>query len=326
MGKRVDYIDYLRGLSVTWVVWYHTVHPSFVDFSFRIPLFFFISGIFFKEYDWKTFLQKKINKLVVPFVLFYIVYYLYLIVINALKFHTLSTFDFSIFFGVFRCYVGNESFIVNPPLWFICALINLQFIMYFMTYLLKNKYVMFGISLIISYIGLRYYKEIPTAFMFGRSLQYLIYYVSGYLAGKLLIGYINDRTNAFRLSIGCIFVFVLLSVYRTYVPDYLVWLSDYLQVFSVIFCLVIVFKEFYEIPLFLPLKFFGINSYIVLGMHEIFHTSLRIIIENQIGEMTVLWGMVQTVVCLLLLYPTILVLNKYIPELVAKKDLIPITQ
>lgn len=46
VGKRIDYIDYLKGLSIIWVVWYHTVHPWFVDFSFRMPLFFLASGIF----------------------------------------------------------------------------------------------------------------------------------------------------------------------------------------------------------------------------------------------------------------------------------------
>lgn len=68
LGRRVDYIDYLKGLSIIWVVWFHTVHPWFVDFSFRMPLFFLASGIFFKIVDIKTYVQKKTNQLLVPFV------------------------------------------------------------------------------------------------------------------------------------------------------------------------------------------------------------------------------------------------------------------
>lgn len=76
-SKRIEYIDYLKGLSIIWVVWYHTAnHPEFVDYSFRIPLFFFISGIFFRTYTIKKFVKKKISTLVIPFILFYFILYI----------------------------------------------------------------------------------------------------------------------------------------------------------------------------------------------------------------------------------------------------------
>ena len=51
MKQRVEYIDALRGLCIMWVVWYHSVHPDWVGYPFRLPVLFFVSGIFFKEYS-----------------------------------------------------------------------------------------------------------------------------------------------------------------------------------------------------------------------------------------------------------------------------------
>lgn len=115
-SKRIDYIDYMKGLSIIWVVWYHTVHPWFVDFSFRIPLFFLVSGIFFKVIDIQIFAKKKFNQLVIPFFFFYAVYFVYLMAQFYGKYGSLETFNFNMFFEIFHLHKNFESFTVNPPL------------------------------------------------------------------------------------------------------------------------------------------------------------------------------------------------------------------
>ena len=214
MGKqRVEYIDYLRGLCVTWVVWYHTTHPAFVDYSFRIPLFFFVSGIFFKTYPWKVFWRKKVNQLVIPFVLFYILYYLFLIITNALSSGTFTTFDYSSFWEIFGLYTVNETFVVNPPLWFICALIDLQLLLYVSAKYIKNQKVLICFAVLLSLCGLWYIQNIPTPFMFGRSLRYFVYYVLGYVVGKDLISYIeSSKRNEFILLMKSLLVILCLVV------------------------------------------------------------------------------------------------------------------
>ena len=59
-------------------------------------------------------------------------------------------------------------------------------------------------------------------------------------------------------------------------------------------------------------------------MHEIYHTTIRIILQNLFGEVTITLGVVQTIITLLLLWPTIWLFNKYIPVLVGKKELIKV--
>ena len=325
MGKRIDYIDYLKGLSVTWVVWYHTEHPTFVDYSFRIPLFFFVSGIFFKAYPWKIFWRKKINQLVIPFILFYLIYYIYLLGINFLKYNSLEHFRFLCLLDMFQTYSGNESFTVNPPLWFICALINLQLLLYASINLLKQNWYILIFSFIISIIGLFYIHNCQTPFMIGRSLPYFVYYVLGFIFGKKIL-YQLENSQSYSIKIGffCLITFILLLINNQSQQTFISELFNYLQNISIIILLIITFKNIYSNPIVLPLKYFGLNSYIVLGMHEIYHTTFRIIIENIFGYISVTLGIIQTLLTLTLLWPTIYLLNKYIPFLVAKQDLIPI--
>ena len=325
INKRIEYIDYLKGLSVTWVVWFHTTHPAFVDYSFRIPLFFFISGIFFKPYPWKFFWRKKINQLIIPFIFFYLIYYIYLILINILKYHSLSQFELTSIWGIFQTYTGNESFIINPPLWFICALINLQLLLYTTINLLKKKWIILGSAIIISFIGLFYIKTFPTPFMIGRSLPFFIYYTIGYLFGKRIIHHIEQNNNIIKFIILLFFILIITFIKNNLLFNTIEYeTANYAQILCTIISLIILFKHIYKSPLVSPLKFYGINSYIVLGLHEIFQTTYSILINNIFGHISIFLGIITTLLTLTTLWPIILICNKYIPYLVAKKDLIHI--
>ena len=324
-NKRVEYVDYIRGLCVTWVVWYHTTHPDFVEFSFRIPLFFFASGIFFKPYPWKKFWRKKFNQLIVPFILFYLIYYIYLIITNSLKYHNFTSFDYSCILDVFRTYSVNESFTVNPPLWFICALINLQLLLYITSGL--NKWLLIGISIIITCLGLIYIQNIPTPLMLGRSLRYFIYYVAGFVFGKELIKRLENNKYTAKVGVTTLFILILILFTKSYLYSFSSYTKEFIncvEIFCIILFLFVIFKTIYKIPLMYPFKYYGLNSYIVFGMHEIYHTTIRIIIQNLIGDITITLGIIQTLITLVLLWPTIWLFNKYIPVLVGKKELIKV--
>lgn len=88
---RIEYIDLMKGICITLVV---IVHCN-VSFPYeilnnllqnlRMPLYFFLSGLFFKEYGcFSHFLIKKVNKLVIPYLFFsYIPYIFFDLIINA---------------------------------------------------------------------------------------------------------------------------------------------------------------------------------------------------------------------------------------------------
>lgn len=79
-GGRVDYVDLAKGICITLVAAVHVLDffglefPMSAAFSaFRMPLYFFLSGLFFKRYESLAgFALRKTNKLLVPFAFFYI--------------------------------------------------------------------------------------------------------------------------------------------------------------------------------------------------------------------------------------------------------------
>lgn len=320
--QRIDYIDYLKGLSIIWVVWYHTVHPWFVDFSFRMPLFFLASGIFFKIGSFKTYVQKKTNQLVVPFIFFTLIYYIYLISQTFVAYGDLKEFDFGCIWGVFKLHNGNESFTVNPPLWFICALFCQQIITWILVKTVRRRWIVALAAIIISYIGVVYVWYVPTLFMFGRSLPYLVYYVLGNLFGKDLLNIIESKSiHSYSPCLAATLVY-LGSIILIHTTDISPVLLTYFETFGLIVILVYLFKMIHRFRIAYPFWFYGRNSYIVLGMHEIYQTIFMILFIYVFGEINIWIGMIQTTMSLVLLWPTIKLMNRYVPQLVGKAELI----
>ncbi len=127
---RIEYIDLMKGICITLVV---IVHCN-VSFPYeiinnllqnlRMPLYFFLSGLFFKEYGcFSHFLIKKVNKLVIPYIFFsYIPYLFFDFVIHT---DTNKTIVYYLFMGI-------EPF--NFPLWFLRSL----FVAYLLFYALNK--------------------------------------------------------------------------------------------------------------------------------------------------------------------------------------------
>ena len=75
---RIEWIDTAKGICILLVVYSHVYmgdHPALLHFQdyFRMPLYFLLSGLFFKTYNnFHNFFIKKTNKLLIPFVFAYI--------------------------------------------------------------------------------------------------------------------------------------------------------------------------------------------------------------------------------------------------------------
>ena len=75
---RIEWIDTAKGICILLVAYSHVYlgdHPTFLHFQdyFRMPLYFLLSGLFFKTYNsFPNFILKKTNKLLIPFVFAYI--------------------------------------------------------------------------------------------------------------------------------------------------------------------------------------------------------------------------------------------------------------
>lgn len=116
--KRIEFIDLAKGICILMVIITHIspLHLSGFE-SLRMPLYFILSGLFFKDYG--GFLQlmvKKTNKIFIPFLFFYLLGYLFFYVAKALLPGLVQT-DAT---GIFDVFTQRQFF--NGPIWFLLAL------------------------------------------------------------------------------------------------------------------------------------------------------------------------------------------------------------
>lgn len=325
--KRIEFIDHLRGLALIGVVWFHTTHPAFLDFSFRIPLFFLVSGIFFRPYPLKKFIIKKINQLLVPFIFFYLIYYLFYMGLWWLKEGTLVTFNFASVFGLFGMYAGFENFIINPPLWFIFALLSMQIIMYALVRVSASKHFLLICALAITIFGVLYFFHIKTPFMISRCTPYFIYFALGYIFGTKTLHTIDGHRGKdywLLLCFSCISFLSSIALIYCYgfKTDGQFGVLDYVAITSFIVLLMFIMKELYRYPFMKPFHFFGENTYVLLGIHEMILTVLLICANNYNWPKSILLGIVFVIITLLIAYPITLFCNKYLPKIIGKEPLL----
>lgn len=324
MNKRINYIDTLKGICVIWIVWYHTIHPNFVNYPFFNITLFFVSGILYKPYKWNVFWRKKVNQLIIPFCFFYILYYLFLLALNYVKYHSVNYIVHTIT-DIFKLYTGNEAFTVNYPLWFICAIICMQLTMYAIEKIIRTKIPLLSIALLISIIGFFYIQWIPTPFMFGRSLPYFIYFTIGYLLKDILLSENNIDTYKNWIISCCIIGITTSLVIKIGNHCSTINLFGNIIEFTSISILLIYFcKLIKRVRIFHIFTYFGMYSLIVLGLHDMYLTTFMIIIQSTIGPMNLTLGILNLILTSLLLWPSIYLLNKYTPQLIGKKEIIKI--
>lgn len=124
--QRIDFIDKIKGVCIILVIYSHILGDLFEGlrfiFCFHMPIFFCLSGLFFKPYTcYKEFLRKKVNALLVPFVFFYIISYS-LFFFKKMMFGSIQNFSVLDFFS------GEQMF--NISLWFLLSLFIMSNIMY----------------------------------------------------------------------------------------------------------------------------------------------------------------------------------------------------
>jgi fucose 4-O-acetylase-like acetyltransferase len=135
MKQRIEYIDVAKGIGIILVAIGHFVYRKNFDtqsvlfhwiYSFHMPLFFFISGLFFSATGGsKSFFIRKLRSLVVPYILFSIIQ----IILNIIEHDSIGIKRF-IFYGW-----GNKS-----PMWFIVCLFEIEMLHYLILYQRKWRY------------------------------------------------------------------------------------------------------------------------------------------------------------------------------------------
>lgn len=316
--NRIGYMDTFRGLCVCWIIWIHTSHPAFLDYPLHLPALFLISGCFFRPYPWPVFWRKKINQLVIPFCFFYLLYYVFLIGLNLLKYHTVSPEILTSLWDVFRPYSFNDGYLVNYPLWFIVALLFLQFLTFGLVHLIKNRWLLLFLATAFSITGSIYLRRIPLYFMIGRALSYFVYFMFGALFGKDLMRWFehNGKSGISIAAALCVGAFLIL---RFVSSESLRLLFRYVEFLSAAGILTMICFLMHHLRITHVLDFVGRNALVVFGLHDMYLTICRSLTQTFVGEMNNLLGILNLLLVLMLMWPSVLLLNKYLPRMVGRQ-------
>ncbi len=206
--NRFELMDVTKGFALLLVVIGHSnigkLH--FFIYIFHIPIFFIISGYFFKEYPIKMFLEKKIKSCIIPFVSFGIVLSLFKWIKLCVEENNVN---FSDFIGIlFKIVVLQER---KTTLWFLTALFCGSIIFYLLVHFTPDDILLCVSSLAISITFILYdtivTRPLPWNLDIGCIVQ--IYFFFGYLLRKYSI---LDRLISFKHSSFLMCIFGTLSI------------------------------------------------------------------------------------------------------------------
>lgn len=333
---RIEFIDLAKGFCILLVVFLHSRAyfriPNFM--ALRMPLYFILGGLFFRDYgSLKFFTKKKIRNLIVPFLTFYIVPFLILFPIyNYLN--PDEPLSFSIILEPLRYGTMHSSDIQNKPLWFLCALFwcNLLFaVVYKYAYLIKIIPSRWAIPIavaLLTIIGvILSYFRITLPLYLSSSLLAMPFFYGGVLLGNTKFLYPN-KYDKYSLLFAALFILIAYALYYSFDkhshPIIFFWratwsgylLLAYLNSFLMVTGVLLICKTIVWLPV---ISYIGRHSIILLLTHFMILMCIGGVVEKLIGVALTPWE--TFLYTLLLCWLLIPLMKRYIPSLCAQPSM-----
>ena len=211
---RIEYLDIARGIAIILMIVGHVVDFNWkrdLIFSFHMPLFVIISGMFYKEKNFKDFLANTIKKLILPYVI------VILITDSIRAFAIDNKIDIVLLLkNYIKQLLYSYSYLkvktnVEPigVLWFFPFLAIIRIIFYALKKICKEDDILLGVGcLLISYVGyILGIKEKWMLFSADVALSCIILYYIGYIFNKKNI--LNSILHNKKLLLIVLLIWIL---------------------------------------------------------------------------------------------------------------------
>lgn len=335
--KRIEYIDLAKGICIILVVLFHLTKLYGIEMplgtfqnAFRMPLYFFLSGCFFKSYEnYWGFLKRKINKLLVPFLFFYLVCGFLLPHLLHLLGSKQTIVPFSRFFVAFLL----EEYYPDRPIWFLWTLFLLNSMFYWF-YLFASRYANYYWYILLSfslsggvigvYCGV---SNIDLIAHIDSALSALPFFAIGYFVVQRSNLLQSNRYDKY-LPITTVIAFVMVYLFGRnawFESNYYSegsWLTLYPCGLLGIYGVLMLSKYVKRIPV---VSYFGRYSIMILVTHDPLFNLLAVIVKRLgfTGPQEMLVNFCVTMAAYWVLIP---LMCRYLPYVTAQKDIIPITK
>jgi len=308
MEKRNEIYDIAKGIGIILVVIGHTGIPDYFSnwiYSFHMPLFFWISGTFYKpekNTNLLILLQRKFNSLIKPYIIFTIII---LFLTHAIN-NNNNLFDYFI--------INFKYGWSGLALWFIPVLFITEVIYYLLNKYI-NKYIIYSLLICIALayllstykIHLPYKLEVVCTSIVFYSLGYLlnnkIKFPWYYLLYFLFINILFTSLNSEKLDLAY-------NKLGMVIPTYIAAISGILSI--------VLFSEYYiklkkNIWSSKILIFLGKNTFIILAFHQII---MMLIISLTSSRMSIVRHLIMWGILFLLIY----IINNYFGWILSKSS------
>lgn len=181
-NHRLEWIDSLKAVAIFWIYLGHfgdnakQLYP-FV-FSFHVPLFFFISGIFFKKcsslYDFNIIAIKSSKRILIPYFTFSLISLIFFSLYYNYDFHQVRGLASQIIPGI-------RNHIFAASLWFLPCLFVIIMMHSFIQLIIKNRHLIFITCIAIFFVSsiMKIGVQPKLFFNIDSALRYIAYYALG---------------------------------------------------------------------------------------------------------------------------------------------------
>ena len=211
--NRIIYIDLLKGLAIIGVVFVHAPgHPDWWVPNNVNLIFFFLSGIFFKQEPIKELVKRRWDMIFVPFLFFYLLSYPFRLMVGYWDNRDLGLLRWDMILDVFKVTPAGDYLSVNVALWFLPCLFLTGIIYLCISHLPKQAQIL--LFLFIMLFSDEICNKFPTPLFINNAIYYTIFFGVGSLLGKKIIRYcehLNERLIVLFTSIIAMIAFHLLT-------------------------------------------------------------------------------------------------------------------
>ncbi len=321
--KRIEFIDLAKGVCIILVVMGHC--GAMVEIPgmsvVRMPLYFILSGLFFKTYGgFGNFTIKKTNKILIPFLFFYL---LGCIAYYAIKFIAPDLLITEAR-GLWDIFDNRQFF--NGPIWFLLCLFWCNLIFAAISINVKSEIVRILIIVVLGSIGylLGHYDVFVPLFL-DVAMTSLPFFCFGYYLKKTQLLYPNgyDKYNplifllfyAPAVLVSYYFDFRLSFHYNAVVNPLAACFVAVMSVLAILFLC----KMIGRVPI---ISYAGRYSIVILCVHHFINRPALVVLRRLLGVDSDMLPWCVFGVTIVLSIALIPICVRFIPWFVAQKDLI----
>lgn len=322
---RIQFIDLAKGVCILLVVLFHaqilTVDTPLLG-ALRMPLYFFLSGLFFKTYGGLPQLAlRKVNRIIIPFFFFYLLGELaFIAIIHGFGENIATTYHHNILTPLLN---GEPH---NYPIWFLVCLFWSNLIFCFIRIMSRHEAFTAAVVLLCAIAGIAmstYDIQLPAWFV--PAFTALPFFYMGYMVRRTpLLTAVRPRLYDAAAGIGLLgvgFVLALLlgNPHLSLAHNKVVGNPGAAYLLSVlsIVGLMLTCKALHRLPI---VSYMGRYSIIVLGLHMLFMSPVRVAMRPYDP---VFCNWVSGLTAILMCLAAIPICRRYVPRFTAQEDLIP---